>query len=78
MAADIVSYTVADWGFDPAAIGAPTTCVYGAADVIVHAGPRRVVGGAHPGRPRVEVVAGAGHLVIVAAVARVLSAARRR
>ena len=50
LAADIVSYTVADWGFDPASIGAPTTCVYGAADLARAAGPRRVVGGAHPRR----------------------------
>ena len=49
VAADIVSYTVADWGFDPAAIGAPTTCVYGDADRRLP-GPRRVVGGPDPGR----------------------------
>ena len=40
LALDLVSYTVAPWGFDPASIGAPTTCIYGAADGIVHAGPR--------------------------------------
>src|SRR5215218_6096304 len=35
VAADIVSYTVAKWGFDPASIGAATTCVYGSADLLV-------------------------------------------
>ncbi len=32
LALDLVSYTAVPWGFDPAAIGAPTVCAYGADD----------------------------------------------
>ena len=77
VAADIVSYTVADWGFDPAAIGAPTTCVYGDADAIVTPAHGEWWAARIP-EAAVEVVPGAGHLVIVDAWPRVLSAARRR
>ena len=74
VAADIVSYTVADWGFDPSSIGAPTTAVYGDADPVVS--PAH--GGWWASRiPSVElvVVPDAGHLVITAAWPLVLTAA---
>lgn len=35
LAADLVSYTMAPWGFDPRAVGAPVRCWYGAADPVV-------------------------------------------
>lgn len=35
VAADLASYTVAPWGFDPRAVGAPVHCWYGAADAVV-------------------------------------------
>ena len=50
VAADIVSYTVADWGFDPASIGAPTTCIYGAADLLVPPAHGEWWAAPHPGR----------------------------
>jgi pimeloyl-ACP methyl ester carboxylesterase len=73
MAADIVSYTVVPWGFDPAAVGAPTTAIYGDADEIVtpaHGGwyTARVPGST------LRVVPGAGHLVALTAWADVLAA----
>jgi pimeloyl-ACP methyl ester carboxylesterase len=63
MAADIVSYTLLDWGFDPASVEAKTLLLYGASDQIT---------GAH-GRwyqkriphARLEMVKDAGHLLIV-------------
>ena len=76
MAADIVSYTVADWGFDPAAIGAPTACVYGDADVVVTPAHGEWWAARIPDAT-VEVVRDAGHLVVVDAWPGVLSAARR-
>lgn len=35
LAADIASYTLEPWGFDPRAVGAPVHCWYGAADTVV-------------------------------------------
>lgn len=35
LAADLVSYTLAPWGFDPRAVGAPVHCWYGEADPVV-------------------------------------------
>lgn len=35
LAADLMSYTLAPWGFDPRAVGAPVRCWYGEADPIV-------------------------------------------
>lgn len=35
LAADILSYTMAPWGFDPRAVGAPVRCWYGADDAVV-------------------------------------------
>jgi pimeloyl-ACP methyl ester carboxylesterase len=76
LAAEIVSYTVAEWGFDPASVGAPTTCVYGGADDVVPPAHGEWWASRIP-EARVEVVEGAGHLVVVPAWAGVLSAARR-
>lgn len=35
LAADIASYTLAPWGFDPRAVGTPVRCWYGEADAVV-------------------------------------------
>lgn len=35
LAADLVSYTLAPWGFDPRAVGVPVHCSYGDADAVV-------------------------------------------
>ena len=75
VAADIVSYTVADWGFDPASIGAPTTCVYGADDLLVPPAHGEWWAARIPSA-QMEVVDGAGHLVVVPAWPRVIAAAR--
>lgn len=63
VAADLASYTVAPWGFDPRAVGAPVRCWYGADDAVV--GPQhgqwwadQVADG------RLTVVPDAGHLLI--------------
>lgn len=76
LAADIVSYTIADWGFDPAAIGAPTTCVYGGADPIVPP-PHGEWWARRIPAADLDVVERAGHLVIVDAWPLALAAASR-
>ncbi|MCU1505274.1 MAG: alpha/beta hydrolase [Microbacteriaceae bacterium] len=71
MAADIVSYTLLDWGFDPASVAAKTLLLYGGADQIT---------GAH-GRwyqkriphSRLETVKDVGHLLVVPMWDRILS-----
>jgi pimeloyl-ACP methyl ester carboxylesterase len=71
VAADIVSYTVAPWGFDPAAVGAPTTAFYGADDPIVS----RAHGEWYVARvPAAElrIVPGIGHLVAMTAWGQML------
>ncbi|HEY7070227.1 MAG TPA: alpha/beta hydrolase [Acidimicrobiales bacterium] len=72
IAADIVSYTLVDWGIDFGAVVAPTTLVYGAND--------QVTGPAHgewyrSREPHAElvVVPGAGHLVGLTAWSDVLA-----
>lgn len=77
LAADIVSYTVAEWGFDPASIGAPTTCIYGGADEVVPPAHGEWWASRIP-EAHVEVVEGAGHLVVVPAWSGVLSALHPR
>ncbi|UAJ78858.1 alpha/beta fold hydrolase [Leifsonia sp. ZF2019] len=71
-AADILSYTARPWGFDPADVRAKTLIVGGQGDALAgnaHAAwYKRVVPDA-----RMEMVPGAGHLVIVPAWGRVLS-----
>ncbi|HET6951008.1 MAG TPA: alpha/beta hydrolase [Acidimicrobiales bacterium] len=73
MAADIVSYTVVPWGFDPSAVGAPTTAFYGADDVIVPPAHGEWYVARVPGAS-LRVVAGAGHLVALAAWGEILEA----
>jgi len=75
VATDIVSYTVADWGFDPASIGAPTTCLYGADDLLVPPAHGEWWAVRIPAA-ELHVVDGAGHLVVVPAWPRVVAAAR--
>lgn len=72
VAADVLSYTARPWGFDPADVRAKTLIVGGQGDAIA--------GNAHAAwykkavpDSRMEMVPGAGHLVIVPAWERVLS-----
>lgn len=63
LAADLISYTVSDWGFDPRAVGAPVRCWYGDADVVVSSEhgtwwADQVADGT------LTVVPGAGHLLV--------------
>jgi pimeloyl-ACP methyl ester carboxylesterase len=72
-AADIVSYTLADWGIDFGAVAAPTTLVYGANDQV--SGPAH--GEWYASRvPQADlrVVPGVGHLVGLTAWGDVLAA----
>jgi pimeloyl-ACP methyl ester carboxylesterase len=62
LAADIVSYTVADWGFDPGAVRAPTLALYGAADTVVPPAHGEWYAARVPGAS-LRSVAGSGHLV---------------
>jgi pimeloyl-ACP methyl ester carboxylesterase len=69
---DIAGYCLRPWGFEPAAVAARTLLLYGSEDV--------AVGPAHgrwwqQGLPdaRLEVVPGAGHLVVIPMWDRVLS-----
>jgi pimeloyl-ACP methyl ester carboxylesterase len=73
MAADIVSYTIVDWGFDPAAVAAPTTLVYGDADAVAGPAHGEWYASRVPGAD-LRVVAGAGHLVGITAWGEVLTA----
>lgn len=73
MAADIVSYTVAPWGFDPAAVGARTTAFYGEADVMVPPAHGAWYVARVPGS-ELRPVPGAGHLVALTAWADILRA----
>jgi len=73
MAADIVSYTMVPWDFDPASVRVPTTAVYGAADEIVTPAHGEWYTEQVPGST-LRVVAGAGHLVALTAWADVLAA----
>jgi pimeloyl-ACP methyl ester carboxylesterase len=73
VAADIVSYTVAPWGFDPAAVGARTTAFYGAEDVLVPPAHGEWYVARVPDA-ELRVVPGAGHLVGMVAWADALKA----
>jgi pimeloyl-ACP methyl ester carboxylesterase len=72
LAADIAGYCLQPWGFDPEAVEAETLLLYGSRDPV--AGPRHGRWW-HEQLPdaRLEVVPGAGHLLVVPAWARVLS-----
>src|SRR5690606_34787919 len=73
MAADIVSYTVVPWGFDPGAVGARTTAFYGDADVIVPPAHGEWYASRVPSA-ELRRVPGAGHLLAVTAWADILAA----
>jgi pimeloyl-ACP methyl ester carboxylesterase len=63
MAADIASYTMAGWGFDPSKIAAPTIVCSGSDDVVVPPAHGEWYTGRIP-QARHVVETGAGHLVI--------------
>lgn len=72
LVADMAGYTLRPWGFDPGEVAAKTLLLYGSADP--------VAGGAHgrwwQGRlpdARLEMVPGAGHLLVIPMWKRVLS-----
>lgn len=66
MAADIVGYSILDWGFDPALITAPVLLLAGAGDELVGEEHSAWYASVVPGSV-VEVVPDAGHLVVVPA-----------
>jgi pimeloyl-ACP methyl ester carboxylesterase len=72
LAADIAGYTLQPWGFEPAEVKVKTLCLYGAQDPI--AGSRH---GSwwqkHLPNARLEMVPGAGHLLVIPMWKRVLS-----
>lgn len=72
MAADIVGYTVLDWGFDVAAVASPTLLLYGAADAVVTSAHAEWYAAALPDA-RIEIVPERGHLVVVPAWERALA-----
>lgn len=63
LAADLLSYTLAPWGFDPRAVGAPVYCWYGEADPAVSPEHGRWWAG-QVGDGTVAVVPEAGHLLV--------------
>jgi pimeloyl-ACP methyl ester carboxylesterase len=72
MAADIVSYTLIDWGFEPRDVAAPTLLLYGEKDPDighVHADWYH----SHLPNSWIETVPDAGHLVLIPEWDRVLS-----
>jgi pimeloyl-ACP methyl ester carboxylesterase len=73
MAADIVSYTLVPWGFDPAAVGARVTAFYGEADVVVPPAHGEWYVARVPGA-ELRRVGGAGHLVAMTAWGDILAA----
>ena len=72
LAADLAGYCLRPWGFEPGEVQAKTLCLYGAKDAI--AGSKH---GAwwqkHVPQARLEMVPGAGHLLIIPIWQRVLS-----
>lgn len=73
VAADIVSYTLVPWGFDPAAVGARTAAFYGAGDPIVTPAHGQWYVDRIP-EAELRVVPGVGHLVVAPAWAEILAA----
>lgn len=70
-AGDILSYTARPWGFDPADVSAKTLIVNGQADAIAGSTHAAWYQSVLPDA-RMEMVPGAGHLVVVPAWGRVL------
>lgn len=73
VAADIVSYTLVPWGFDPAAVRARATAFYGAEDPIVTPAHGQWYVERIP-QADLRVVPGIGHLVVAPAWADILAA----
>jgi pimeloyl-ACP methyl ester carboxylesterase len=73
MAADIVSYAVVPWGFDPASVGARTTAFYGDGDVMISPAHGAWYAAQVPGA-ELRLVPDAGHLVALTAWAEILAA----
>ncbi|HEV7849741.1 MAG TPA: alpha/beta hydrolase, partial [Mycobacterium sp.] len=72
LAADIVSYTLVDWGFEPSTVTAKTLLLYGGADATVGAAHARWYKD-RVRNSRIEVVPDFGHLLIIPMWDRVLS-----
>jgi pimeloyl-ACP methyl ester carboxylesterase len=64
LAADVLSFAVRDWGFDPAHVRAQTLLLYGAEDPVIGPDHADWYHGRIP-HSVVEAVPGAGHLAIV-------------
>jgi pimeloyl-ACP methyl ester carboxylesterase len=72
LAADIAGYCLQPWGFEPEDVDAETLLVYGARDPLADARHGNWWRSRLP-NARLEVVPGAGHLVVIPKWARVLS-----
>jgi pimeloyl-ACP methyl ester carboxylesterase len=72
LAADIAGYCLQPWGFEPEAVEAETLLLYGSRDALADPRHGRWWQSRLP-NARLEVVEGAGHLVVVPTWARVLS-----
>jgi pimeloyl-ACP methyl ester carboxylesterase len=72
LAADIAGYCLQPWGFDPEEVEAETLLLYGSRDPLADPRHGRWWQSRLPSA-RLEVVPGAGHLLVVPAWARVLS-----
>lgn len=72
MASDIAGYCLQPWGFEPSAVQAKTLLLYGSADPV--AGNRHATWWQkHLPDARVEMMPGAGHLLVLAKWVRALS-----
>jgi pimeloyl-ACP methyl ester carboxylesterase len=72
LAADIAGYCLQPWGFEPEAVEAETLLLYGSRDPLADPRHGRWWQSRLP-NARLEVVSGAGHLVVVPTWGRVLS-----
>ncbi len=63
LAADLASYTLQPWGFDPRAVGAPVRCWYGDADAVVSPAHGQWWAD-HVADGRLTVVPDVGHLLL--------------
>jgi pimeloyl-ACP methyl ester carboxylesterase len=72
LAADIAGYCLRPWGFEPRSVEVETLLLYGARDALAGASHGRWWKSQLP-NARLEVVPGAGHLLVVPMWARTLS-----
>ena len=72
LAADDAGYTLRPWGFEPAEVQAKTLCLYGAQDPVAGS-PHGRWWQKHLPNARLEMVPGAGHLLVIPLWRRVLS-----